>query len=79
MNKENNFNYTVLFTEEFNLCLDKIQEFFLEQGDETLKWWYSKEDEIINYIESHLSELTNMGADRRLLHIVDNLTGSNQV
>lgn len=56
MNIENKKNYKVLFTEEFELCLDKIQEFFSEQGIETMHWWYTKEDVIIDYIESHLSE-----------------------
>lgn len=42
MKKENNKNYKVLFTEEFGLCLDKIQQFFSEQGEESLEWWYSK-------------------------------------
>lgn len=56
MKKENNKNYKVLFTEEFGLCLDKIQQFFSEQGEESLEWWYSKEDEILDYIDSLHSE-----------------------
>jgi plasmid stabilization system protein ParE len=61
MKKENNKGYKVLFTEEFELCLDKIQQFFFEQGEDTLQWWYSREDEIIEYIESHLAENPYMG------------------
>ncbi|HJV18205.1 MAG TPA: hypothetical protein VJ546_12675 [Bacillales bacterium] len=56
MKKENSNQYKVLFTEEFELCLDKIQQFFSEQGEGTLEWWFSKEDEIIDYIESNLSQ-----------------------
>lgn len=59
MKKEN--EYKVLFTEEFDLCLDNIQQFFFEQGEETLLWWYAREDEIIEYIETHLSENPIMG------------------
>ena len=54
--EENNKDYKVLFTEEFELCLDNIEQFFSEQGEETLQWWYLREDEIIEYIESHLSK-----------------------
>ena len=56
MRKENNTEFKVLFTEEFGLCLDNIQQFFTEQDEETLQWWYAREDEIIDYIESHLSK-----------------------
>ncbi|MCM3568961.1 type II toxin-antitoxin system RelE/ParE family toxin [Neobacillus mesonae] len=59
MKKEN--EYTVLFTEEFDLCLENIEKFFSEQEEETLQWWYLREDEIINYIETHLSENPFMG------------------
>ncbi|GAA0319125.1 hypothetical protein GCM10008967_07070 [Bacillus carboniphilus] len=59
--KKENKKYTVLFTEEFSLCLDYFQQFFSEQGEETLQWWYSKEDEIIDYIESYLSNNPFMG------------------
>lgn len=53
MSKENNFK--VVFTEEFVLCLDRIQRFFGEQDNEALNWWYSKEEEIIDFIENLLS------------------------
>ena len=36
--KEENKEFRILFTEEFELCLDNIQRFFSEQGEETLKW-----------------------------------------
>jgi len=55
MKREYEKPFTVLYTEEFELCLDKIQHFFSEQGDETLNWWYVKEDEIIDYIDDNLS------------------------
>ncbi|WML52278.1 type II toxin-antitoxin system RelE/ParE family toxin [Neobacillus sp. PS3-12] len=61
MKKENRNQYIVLFTEEFELCLDNIQQFFSEQGEDTLEWWFSKEDEIIDYIESNLSQSPYMG------------------
>lgn len=51
----------MLFTEEFELCLDKIQQFFSDQGAETLKWWFSKENEIIDYIEVTLSRSPFIG------------------
>ncbi|MDM5332946.1 hypothetical protein QUF56_06870 [Ureibacillus composti] len=41
--------------------MDNIQRFFSEQGEETLKWWYLKEDEIIDYIETRLSENPYIG------------------
>lgn len=47
MGKENNWNFSVYFTEEFNRCLDQIQDFFVEQGDDVLEWWFSKEDKMI--------------------------------
>ena len=56
MKRDNKVPFEVRFTEEFDICLEKIQEFFSEQGEETLQWWYSREAEIIDYIESHLSE-----------------------
>lgn len=55
MEKENKKQYNVFYTEEFEYCLDHIQQFFLEQGEETLQWWYSKEDELFEYIETNLS------------------------
>ena len=59
MRREN--NYTVLFTEEFEVCLDKIQHFFSGQGKETLNWWYTKEDEIIDFIDEALSNNPFLG------------------
>ncbi|OIJ10866.1 hypothetical protein BKP35_13085 [Anaerobacillus arseniciselenatis] len=41
--------------------MDKIQQFFSNQSEETLKWWFSKEDEIIDYIELSLSKNPFMG------------------
>lgn len=61
MRKENEKPFEVRFTEEFDLCLDKIKEFFSDQGEETLQWWYGKEEEIIDYIESNLSENAFIG------------------
>ncbi|WNS76396.1 type II toxin-antitoxin system RelE/ParE family toxin [Bacillus sp. DTU_2020_1000418_1_SI_GHA_SEK_038] len=55
MKEEAKQTYQVVFTDEFDLCLDIIQEFYADQGDETLAWWYLKEEEIIDYIESLLS------------------------
>lgn len=55
MKKENNLCYLVIFTDEFDLCLDRIQEFFAGQGYDTLQWWYAKENQIIDYIEHLLS------------------------
>ncbi|WEG13404.1 type II toxin-antitoxin system RelE/ParE family toxin [Pullulanibacillus sp. KACC 23026] len=63
MKKENYKGFKVLFTEEFEWCLDKIQRFFSEQGEETLRWWYSREDEIIEYIETNLSENPFIGRE----------------
>lgn len=53
MNKEEN--------KEFEICLKYIQQFFSEQGEEPLQWWYSKEEEIIDYLETHLSKNPFMG------------------
>jgi hypothetical protein len=58
---ENNHFYDVVFTEEFNNCLDQIQDFFAEQGDETLNWWYSREEKLINHLEILLSRYPNVG------------------
>lgn len=44
MTKDDNRNFSVHFTEEFNRCLNQIQAFFAEQGEDVLKWWFSKED-----------------------------------
>lgn len=61
MLKENNEYFKVVFTQEFNCCLDRIQSFF-SQEEETLNWWYTKEDEIIDYIETLLSSNPFAGA-----------------
>lgn len=60
MKKENNLHFHIVFTEEFHLCLNRNKEFFAEQGEDTLNWWYSREDEILNYIESLLSSNPNI-------------------
>lgn len=39
MEKESNRNYSIYFTEEFNRCLDHIQAFFAEQGEDVLEWF----------------------------------------
>jgi plasmid stabilization system protein ParE len=61
MNKENKSHFKVIFTEEFSLCLDEIQVFFAEYDNETLEWWYLKEDENIDYIDNLLSENPYIG------------------
>jgi hypothetical protein len=58
---ENNHFYDVLFTEEFDNCLDHIQDFFAEQGDETLNWWYLREVKLINHLEQLLSRHPHVG------------------
>jgi hypothetical protein len=50
-----NRQFRILFKEEFDLCLDRIEEFFAEQGPEPLQWWYDKETEIIDHIERILA------------------------
>ena len=47
MDKESNRNFSVYFTEEYNKCLDQIQAFFADQGEEVLEWWFTKEDNMI--------------------------------
>lgn len=61
MDKENNRMFSVYFTEEFNKCLDQIQAFFAEQGEDVLKWWFSKEDNMIDEIERLLSSFPYAG------------------
>lgn len=39
--------FTVYFTEEFSSSLDRIQAFFLEQGEEVLLWWFSMEESLL--------------------------------
>ncbi|WP_222860477.1 hypothetical protein [Bacillus rubiinfantis] len=47
--------FLVHFTEEFNKCLDQIQTFFAEQGEDVLEWWYSKEDNMIDEMDVSLT------------------------
>ncbi len=61
MREENNRSYSVHFTEEFNKCLDQIQDFFAEQGEDVLEWWFSKEDNMIDEIDSLLSSFPYAG------------------
>lgn len=53
--------FTVYFTEEFSSSLDRIQAFFLEQGEEVLLWWFSMEDVIIKDIDELLSSFPTPG------------------
>lgn len=52
MTKESDQIFPVYFTMEFNKCLDQIQIFFEEQGEEVLEWWFSKEDNMVYKIVS---------------------------
>ncbi|MDW0118694.1 hypothetical protein QTL97_17355 [Sporosarcina thermotolerans] len=61
MREENNQSYSVHFTEEFNRCLDQIQTFFAEHGEEVLEWWFSKEDYMIDEIDRLLSSFPYVG------------------
>lgn len=61
MKRENDSHFSVQFTEEFNKCLDEIQTFFMEQGEDVLKWWYSKEDNLIIEVEHLLSSFPYIG------------------
>ena len=65
MGKENNRNFSVYFTEEFNSCLDQIQDFFAEQGEDVLEWWISKEDNMIDEIDRLLSSFPYAGKKLR--------------
>jgi hypothetical protein len=58
---ESNHNYDVVFTEEFDNCLIHIQDFFAEQGDETLNWWYLREEKLINHLDQLLSRYPYIG------------------
>lgn len=51
----------VNFSEEFDIYLDQIQIFFAEQGIETLNWWYTQEDTLIDYLEQTLSSYPFIG------------------
>ncbi|WP_373233407.1 hypothetical protein [Cohnella sp.] len=52
---EHSRSFRVIFKAEFDICLNRIESFFEEQGPEPLEWWYIKEIEIINHIEEMLS------------------------
>lgn len=61
MTKENNRKFSVHFTDEFNRCLDQIQAFFAEQGEDVLEWWISKESNMIDEIDHLLSSFPYVG------------------
>jgi hypothetical protein len=61
MDKESNRNFSVYFTKEFNKCLDQIQAFFAEQGEDVLEWWFFKEDSMIDEINDLLSSFPYAG------------------
>lgn len=61
MTVENNRKFSVYFTEEFNNCLDQIQSFFAEQGEDVLEWWFGKEDNMIDEIDRLLSSFPYIG------------------
>jgi|SRR5690625_163434 len=61
MDKESNRNFSVYFTEEFNKCLDQIQAFFADQGEDVLEWWVTKEDNMIDEIDHLLSSFPYVG------------------
>jgi hypothetical protein len=50
-----NRHFRIIFKDEFVLFLDRIEDFFAEQGTEPLQWWYDKETEIIDHIERILA------------------------
>lgn len=61
MAKEDSQKFLVRFTEEFSNCLDQIQAFFAEQGEDVLEWWFSREDNMIDYIDHLLSFFPYIG------------------
>src|SRR5690625_225503 len=61
MENESNRTFSVYFTEEFNKCLDQVQAFFAEQGEDVLEWWFSKEDNMIDEIDRLLSSFPYAG------------------
>lgn len=61
MDKGSNRNFSVYFTEEFNKCLDQIQAFFAEQGEDVLEWWFTKEGNMIDEIDHLLSSFPYAG------------------
>ncbi|HHU19827.1 MAG TPA: type II toxin-antitoxin system RelE/ParE family toxin [Bacilli bacterium] len=63
MNREDNHVFSIHFTEEFNKCLDKIQAFFSDQGEDVLEWWFLKEDNMIDEINRLLSSFPYAGKE----------------
>lgn len=61
MTVEDNRKFSVYFTEEFNNCLDRIQAFFAEQGEDVLEWWFTREDSMIDEIDRLLSSFPYVG------------------
>jgi|SRR5690625_2071762 len=61
MSKEGNRNFSVYFTEEFNKCLDQIQNFFADQREDVLEWWLMREDNMIDEIDYMLSSFPYVG------------------
>lgn len=61
MDKENNRSFSVYFTEEFDKCLDQIQAFFAEQGEDVLEWWYTQEGNMIDEVDHLLSSFPYAG------------------
>ncbi|AXF56271.1 type II toxin-antitoxin system RelE/ParE family toxin [Salicibibacter kimchii] len=61
MTKKDNRRFSVHYTEEFSRCLDQIQAFFAEQGEEVIEWWLSKEDDMIDEIDRLLSSFPYAG------------------
>lgn len=61
MDKENNRSFSVYFTEEFDKCLNQIQAFFAEQGEDVLEWWYIQEDNMIDEVDHLLSSFPYAG------------------
>src|SRR5690625_7214359 len=61
MNKESDQKFSVYFTNEFNKCLDQIQAFFAEQGEDVLEWWFLKQDNMIDEIDHLLSSFPYAG------------------
>lgn len=61
MTKESNLGFSVYFTKEFNRCLNQIQAFFAEQGEDVLEWWFTREDNMIDEIDRLLSSFPYIG------------------
>lgn len=58
---EDNRKFSVHFTEKFSKCLDQIQAFFSEQGEDVLEWWFCNEDNMIDEIDRMLSSFLYAG------------------